>query len=497
MLFRSLMRAELARLLLDRPDLLLLDEPTNHLDLEGLMWFEEYLRGFPGAVVLVAHDREFLNRTVDRVVEVSVRGATDYGGNPNLTVYDRYVTERAKANELAWKRYEEQQAYVKDQEEFIAANKVRKDRAAVAQSRMRMLDKLDRLEPPEPVRRVRFQFPQPPRSPDLVVALEGVARRYGPRTVFQGMDLRLHRGEKVALVGVNGAGKSTLLRLAAGITLPDEGTRHLADGVTVGYFAQDQYEVLKADRTARQTMMEVADYATAPHIRSVLGAFLFGDDDVDKKVASLSGGEKARLMLCRMLLQPFGMLVLDEPTNHLDIASREVLEDALKDHQGTILFTTHDRRFMDNVAQAILEMRDGRLTRYEGNYSYYVSKVGAPLPLPSAPGRDESASAAPSVRDLEKDRRREEAERRNRLYRILKPLKDRVARYEGEIEVLEKELRAVEADLVSPDLYADVERARATGLKAKELRGRLDALYESWTSAAEELSRAESDAAAE
>jgi ATP-binding cassette subfamily F protein 3 len=486
-----LMRAELARLLLDRPDLLLLDEPTNHLDLEGLLWFEEYLKGFPGAVVLVAHDREFLNRTVDRVVEVSVRGATDYGGNPNLTVYDRYVLERAKAIELAWKRYEEQQAYIKDQEDFIAANKVRKDRAAVAQSRKHMLDKLERLVPPEAVRRVHFQFPQPPRSPDLVVALDGVAKRYGPKTVFQGMDLRLHRGERVALVGINGAGKSTLLRLAAGITQPDEGSRHLADGVGVGYFAQDQYEILKADRTAHQHMLEVADYATAPHVRSILGAFLFGTDDIDKKVASLSGGEKARLLLCRMLLQPFGLLVLDEPTNHLDIASREILEDALKDHQGTILFTSHDRRFMDTVADAIIEMRDGRLTRYEGNYSYYVTKArAANAPSPGS-GKDDAAPLAPTVRDQDRDRKREEAERRNRLYRILKPLRDRVTSFEARIEVLETELRTVDEALVSPDLYADVEKARVTGQKAKDLRAGLDALYDAWTAAAEELSKAE------
>jgi ATPase subunit of ABC transporter with duplicated ATPase domains len=484
-------RVLLGRALVGEPEVLLLDEPTNHLDLEGLVWFEEYIRGFQGAVVMVAHDREFLNRTVDRVVEVSVRGATDYGGNPNLTVYDRYVIERAKAIELAWKRYDEQQAYIQDQQEFIAANKVRKDRAAVAQSRMRMLDKLERLVPPEPVRRVRFHFPQPARSPDLVVGLDGVSRRYGAKIVFRGMDLRLHRGEKVAMVGVNGAGKSTLLRLVAGVAQPDEGSRHLADGVGVGYFAQDQYEVLKTDRTAHQHMLEIADYATAPHVRSILGAFLFGEDDIDKKVASLSGGEKERLMLCRLLLQPFGLLVLDEPTNHLDIASREVLECALKEHQGTILFTTHDRRFMDNVADAIIEMRDGRLTRYEGNYSYYVTKAAVPLPLQQDASNAQDAQLAPTVRDLDRDRKRDEAERRNRLYRILKPLKDRVAAFEARIEVLETQLRKVEEELVLPDLYSDIERARTIGLKAKDLRGQLDAMYDAWTGAAEELAQAE------
>jgi ATP-binding cassette subfamily F protein 3 len=238
-------------------------------------------------------------------------------------------------------------------------------------------------------------------------------------------------------------------------------------------------------------MLEIADYATAPHVRSILGAFLFGEDDIDKKVASLSGGEKARLMLCRLLLQPFGLLVLDEPTNHLDIASREVLECALKEHQGTILFTTHDRRFMDNVADAIIEMRDGRLTRYEGNYSYYVTKAAVPLPLQQDASNAQDAQLAPTVRDLDRDRKRDEAERRNRLYRILKPLKDRVAAFEARIEVLETQLRKVEEELVLPDLYSDIERARTIGLKAKDLRGQLDAMYDAWTGAAEELAQAE------
>lgn len=487
-----LMRAELARLLLDDPDALVLDEPINHLDLEGIIWFEDYLKSYRGAVVLVAHDREFLNRTVQRIVEVSRRGAVDYGGNPHLPVYDRYVVEREKAVALAWKRYEEQQARIRDIEDFIARNRVRKDRAQVVQSRIRMLEKMERLEPPAPPRNVRFRFPQPARSPDLVLSLEGVVHRYGDRRVFDGVDLRLHRGEKVALVGINGAGKTTLLRIVAGVLAPTAGRRLLADGVGVGYYAQDQFEVLRPERTVLDQMFEVADAATAPHVRAVLGAFLFRDDDVDKRVAALSGGERARLMLSRILLRAHGLLVLDEPTNHLDIASREVLEGALRDYEGTVLFTTHDRRFMDTVATAVIEVRDGRLTRYEGNYSYYVTKAregeGREDAAPAGP---RSAPSGPTQRDLERARKREEAERRNRLYRLLKPLRDRVARYEAEIESLEAELRAVDEDLVKPDLYQDLERARALGARARDLRARLDALYDAWSRAAEELQAAE------
>lgn len=485
-----LMRAELARLLLDRPDVLLLDEPTNQLDLEGLMWFEEYIQGFPGAIVMVAHDREFLNKTVEHIVEISQKGVVDYGGNPNLPVYDRYVIEREKAIELAWKRYEEQRAFIEEQERFIQANKVRKDRAGVVQARIRMLEKLERLEPPEAVRTVRFRFPQPPRSPDLVVELDRVTCRYGTRTVFQSLDLRLHRREKVALVGINGAGKSTLLRLIAGLKAPDEGTRRLAEGVCVGYFAQDQFEVLSPDKTVHQVMLEVADYDTAPHVRGVLGAFLFKDDDIDKKVAALSGGERARLMLARLLLQPFGLLVLDEPTNHLDIVSREVLENALKEHQGTVVFTSHDRRFMDTVATAIIELRDGRAARWEGNYSYYLTRRGV-VERKEEVRTVETKKKLVRSQEMVRAIKREEAERRNRLYRLLKPLRDRVALFEAEIERIEAELREVESLLVSPDIYQDIERARAAGMHAKELRARLDRLYEDWALAIDELKAAE------
>ena len=488
-----LMRVELARLLLDRPDLMILDEPINHLDLEGILWFEGYLKAFKGAVLTVAHDREFLNRTVDRIVEVSKSGAVDFGGNPNLQVYDRYLEERRKGIDLAWKRYEEQQTRIKDVKDFIAKNRVRKDRAQVVQGRIRMLEKMELLESPEAVHSVRFRFPQPRRSPALVLSLDDVTHRYGEMTVFQDLDLRLHRGEKVALVGINGAGKSTLLRLVAGVVEATQGVRKLADQVDTGYYAQDQFEVLELTRTVQQHMMEIADAETAPHIRGVLGAFLFRDDDVDKKVGTLSGGERARLMLSRILLRPHGLLVMDEPTNHLDITSREILENALKEYEGTVLFTTHDRRFMDNVCTAVFELDTGILTRYEGNYSYYASKKAESIV--DRAGSPESGKPrvrkVASTSDRDRIRKREEAERRNRLYRLLKPLKNKVGRFESEIEALEVELKKVEERLVSPDFYQDIDRAREEGQRAKDLRSNLDKLYEEWTRAAEELQSAE------
>ena len=488
-----LMRVELARMLLDDPDVMILDEPINHLDLEGILWFEDYLRAYKGAVLIVAHDREFLNRTVVRIVEVSRTGAVDFGGSLNLPVYDRYLEERAKAMDLARKRYDEQQARIKDIEEFIVRNRVRKDRAQVVQSRIRALEKVERLEPPETEHKVRFRFPQPARTPALVLSMDSLAHRYGDTTVFEDLEVRLHRGEKVALVGVNGAGKSTLLRLVAGVMEATGGHRKLADKVDTAYYAQDQFEVLKSDRTVHQHMLDVSDTRTAPHVRGVLGAFLFRDDDVDKKVGTLSGGERARLMLSRILLQPHGLLVMDEPTNHLDIASREILENALKDYEGTVLFTTHDRRFMDTVCTAVYELDEGRLVRFEGNYSYYASKkaersaAGSPVDTPSKTGAPKEVTQ----KDLEKARKRYEADRRNRLYRLLKPLKEKVSGFETDIEVLENELKAVEETLMAPDLYQDIERAREEGLRARELRSRLDGLYQKWTGAAEELQLAE------
>ncbi|HOA14671.1 MAG TPA: ATP-binding cassette domain-containing protein, partial [Myxococcota bacterium] len=492
-----LMRVELARLLLDEPDLLLLDEPTNHLDLEGILWFENYLSTYKGAVVMIAHDRQFLNRTVTHVVEVGPHGATDFGGDPSLPVYDRYVIERAKWVELQWKRYYEQQDRIAEMEDYIARNRARLSSASAAQSRMKALDKMERIQPPSDLKKVHFRFPPPPRIPDLALSVEDVTRRYGDRTVFSNLNLRLHRGERMCLIGLNGAGKSTLLRLCAGIARPDEGRVAVLDTVSVGYFAQDSYEILNPESTVEKSMMEVADFTTAPFVRHILGAFLFSDDDYDKKVVTLSGGEKARLVLARLLLQPFGILVLDEPTNHLDISSREILESAIMQHSGAIIFTTHDRRFMDNVATTTVELKDGQATRWEGNYSYYLSRTGGLL-AQTVDQKREINEVAAQKRAADRDRKRDEAERRNRLYRMLKPLRDRVESYEKQISTVEADLKVVEEELVSPTLYEDMDRARQVSQRAKELRDRLDSLFDEWTEAASELaSREQSESEAQ
>jgi ATP-binding cassette subfamily F protein 3 len=319
-----------------------------------------------------------------------------------------------------------------------------------------------------------------------VLSLEDVGHAYGDKWVFRHIFLSLRRGEKAALVGVNGAGKTTLLKICAGVVAPSQGKRVLAENVSVGYFSQDQLEVLRSDSTVLENMMEVADSQTVSFVRPILGAFLFGDDDIDKKVCVLSGGERARLALSRLLLRPKALLVMDEPTNHLDIASREVLETALKENEGTVLFVSHDRKFMDNVATCILELKDGKLTRFEGNYSYYASKIACvQTETPQAKRGDDSG--AKMRREQEKQRRREEALRRNLVYAMMKPLKEKVAQIEAKITSTEEELRQIEAELVLPDLYKDTERAIALTQRAKELRKTLDGLYEEWSRAADEL----------
>lgn len=473
------MRAKLARLLLWNPELLLLDEPTNHLDIPSMEWFEGYLKSFPGAFILISHDREFLNRTVQRIVELDRGEALQVPGT-----FDDYRKRKQEVLEHQARAYAQQQVRIRELEDFIARNRVRKDTASQVQSRIKQLDKIERLTPPRsPKRTLDFSFPQPPRSGEHVVRLDKVTKRYGEKVIFSNIDLVIRRGEKVALIGVNGVGKSTLLRICANALDHEEGTRELGHQVDVGYFAQHQLENLKPERTVMEEIVAQARDETVSQLRSLLGAFLFSGDDADKKVAVLSGGEKSRLALARMLMRPSNFLVMDEPTNHLDIESREVLEEALRQYQGTLLVAAHDRRFIDSIADRVLEFNEGVLTDFPGNYSYYCWKREQQAAL-GALDPNLKTPAAPPKTDERKDRKRREAELRQELSRRLRPLREAVSQTEAEIETLETRIPELEQELSNPDLYSQSPQlARERGEELVKTKARLEVALAQWEEA--------------
>lgn len=372
------MRIALAKILTLKPDVLLLDEPTNHLDVESIIWLEEWLATeFKGALLMTSHDRDFMNRIVTRIVEVANKTVTTYGGN-----YDFYERERDIRHEQLLASHKRQQDMLAKEEEFIARFAARASHAAQVQSRVKKLDKIDRIEIPPEERTVRFEFNQPPRSGDDVVAMDSLGK-YWPAadgqvtSVFSGVSGIVRRQNKIAVVGVNGAGKSTFLKVIAGQTAPATGSVALGANVELGYFSQHAMEVLEPKKTVFETVQEAMPLANIGVIRNLLGAFLFQGDAVDKKIENLSGGEKSRVVLATLLARPVNFLVLDEPTNHLDIKSREILLDALKNFAGTVILVSHDRHFLRMLVDRVFEIDHGEMRVYEGDYGYYLSKSSA------------------------------------------------------------------------------------------------------------------------
>jgi ATPase subunit of ABC transporter with duplicated ATPase domains len=369
------MRVALARILLMRPDALLLDEPTNHLDIESIIWLERFLRDFEGALVMTSHDREFLNRLVTKIVEIDGGDLTTYSGN-----YDFYERQREVAAAQHEAQYARQQAMLAKEQAFIAKFKARASHAAQVQSRVKKLEKIERVEPPRRRKVVEFEFRAPPRSGEDVVKLEKVAKGYGARRIYDGLDLLIRRRERWCVMGVNGAGKSTLLKLVAGEAPPDTGRVSLGASVKLGYFAQHAMELLDASRTVVEELQGAFPLATLGSMRNLAGAFGFSGDDVEKPCRILSGGEKARLVLAMMLYDPPNFLVLDEPTNHLDMATKEMLVKALRTFEGTMLFVSHDRAFLGALSNRVLELTPGGVHLYGGGYTEYVAQTGHEAP---------------------------------------------------------------------------------------------------------------------
>jgi ATPase subunit of ABC transporter with duplicated ATPase domains len=369
------MRVGLARILVMQPDALLLDEPTNHLDLESILWLEGWLRAFEGALVMTSHDREFLNRMASKIIEIDSGELITYAGD-----YDFYDRQRALAEREQAAQYARQQAMLAKEEAFIARFKARASHASQVQSRVKKLEKIEKVEPPKRRETIEFVFRPAPRSGDDVARVAGVHKRYGDRIVFDGLDLLIRRRERWCVMGANGAGKSTLLKLVAGALAPDAGAVALGAAVKLGYFAQHSMELLEADATVWETLQEAFSHARVGSLRTLAGCFGFSGDEVEKRCRLLSGGEKVRLVMARMLYDPPNFLVLDEPTNHLDLATREMLVRALADYDGTLLLVSHDRRFLSALTNRVLELDGAALRVYPGGYTEYVAATGHEAP---------------------------------------------------------------------------------------------------------------------
>jgi ATPase subunit of ABC transporter with duplicated ATPase domains len=369
------MRVALARILLMKPDVMLLDEPSNHLDLESIIWLENFLKAYDGALMMTSHDREFMNRIVNKIVEIDGGSLTTYSGN-----YGFYEQQRALAEKQQQAQFERQQAMLAKEIKFIERFKARASHAAQVQSRVKKLEKIERVEPPRRRQAVTFDFPPAPRSGDDVASLAHVRKAYGSRTIYDGLDLTIRRRERWCVMGINGAGKSTLLKLIAGDTTPDSGSVQIGAAVKMGYFAQHAMDLLDGEHTVFETLEHA--FPTAGHgaLRTLAGCFGFSGDDIEKRCRVLSGGEKARLVMALMLFDPPNFLVLDEPTNHLDMATKEMLIAALREFEGTMLFVSHDRHFLAELSNRVLEVTPDGVHQYGGGYLEYVARTGHEAP---------------------------------------------------------------------------------------------------------------------
>jgi ATP-binding cassette, subfamily F, member 3 len=501
------MRAMLAKLLLSQPDLMLLDEPTNHLDLESMLWLEAWIRDSRSAVLMVSHERAFMDRLCDRILDLHRGTIAVYRGN-----HAKYLAERDQRRETQRRAYENQQREINQIERFITRFRAKASKASQVQSRVKMLEKMERLDPPpsEP-RTIHFRFPEAARSAKEVIRLRGIGHTYTDTPVISGVDLTLFRGDKVALVGVNGAGKTTLLKILAGKLRASEGKRIIGQNTVLDHFTQGQWDTLHPDATVLRSLQAAAAGEGEQNLRNCLGAFCFSGEDVDKPVRVLSGGEKTRLRLAMMLFSQANCILLDEPTNHLDVWSRMTLEDALRRHTGTMIVVSHDRYFLDRVTSKVIEIRDGDVHAYPGKYSDYLRRVeqersGAPQTESAAPAavrrdprgdsrRREEESLLADIQGVgqryptrkSKDERRREAEERNRRGKALKPLQRRARKLEDETQLREVRVNAINTELSDPSVYDTPDRVATLMKERKGLGEEIERLTGEWEGVQSEI----------
>lgn len=488
-----IMRTHLARLLVMEPDLLMLDEPTNHLDLHSVLWFQQYLMNYPGAMLFISHDREFLNRLAQWTVELRGGHLTRFRGN-----YDDYVRLKEEALEQQRSAYRNQQREIEKLESFVNRFRAKATKASQAQSKLKQLEKMERLDAPEEEKsHFKFQFPQPKRSGQRVIRLEDIHHSYGDLTVYQGVEFSADRGQRTVLVGPNGAGKSTLLKLLANVLPVQKGIRELGHEVEVGYFSQQRIEVLQPERTLVEEALDTKQAITEQHARTVLGSFLFRGDDVFKKVKVLSGGEKSRLALIKLLLNPPNLLLMDEPTTHLDMAGIEALINALRQFTGTLIFISHDVHFIRSIAEHVVHVEHGALRHYHGKYDYYLSKRaeeearlnaaasdGASTGSGSSTGNN-AASAGKTISS--KERRRIEAEERNRRSALIRKHQAKVDEIEKEIAGLEERQNLLTEELEKPETYQNGPRIVEINQELKLISDTLESHWKEWETAQEAL----------
>ena len=485
------MRIALAKLLLQEPSLLLLDEPTNHLDLDTLQWLEEYLRQYNGAVVLVSHDRTFLDNLCRRTLALSRGELHEYSGN-----YSFYEREKEVRKTLLQNAQKNQQQQLKQTQQFIDRFRYKATKARQVQSRIKQLEKIDLIEVEQEEEEIHFRFPQPDASGRVVIELKNVEKSYGDNTVFSDLNYKIERGDKIAIVGVNGAGKSTFSRITAGTEAISAGERIVGYNVTVSYFAQDQAEELDSTKEVIEILDEVATGEVRKKLRTILGSFLFQGDDVFKKISVLSGGEKSRVALAKMLLQPSNFLIMDEPTNHLDMRSKKVLQEALQNFEGTYLIVSHDRSFLDPIVNKVLEFSHGRIRTYLGSISEYLFKkkmekeamVQSNQP---ATRTDHKTSDAQITQHLSPSRQSKQAESNHRkeLNKKLQPLKKQIEAIERDIQRLEERKENIEMMLADPELYKRGDDAKSASNEYKEVQRLLEVKYCEWGSISEEIAK--------